>query len=318
MSNFIMRRLGQGVVVLILVTMFVFIVMNLLPSDPITIYLSQSESSQMNPERIAMLKHQYGLDKPVPVQYLNWIGGVVKGNLGHSIILDQPVTQLIGKRFPVTLHIGIVVFILSGLLGIFFGVICALKRGTWIDSVLTVLANIGITAPSFLVGILLIYFLGYKLSWLPLHGYTSPLEDFWMSTKQIIMPAFCLALAPIAILTRQTRSSMLEVIRQDYVRTAWSKGLQERTVVLRHALKNSFIPIITILGLQVRNIVGGSVIIEIVFSIPGIGGMLVDGVLGQDFQVVQGGVLLIGAAVLIVNIFVDIAYGWFDPRIRYA
>ena len=318
MTDYIIRRLLMGVIVLVLVTMFVFIVMRLLPSDPLTLFLSQSETQRLDLEQLAQLKHEYGLDRPFPIQYWDWMSGVVRGDFGTSIILKERVNTLIAQHLPVTVHLGILAFLISGVLGVLFGVLCALKRGSWLDNLLTVLANLGITAPSFWVGILLILIIAYKLGWLPIYGYTSPFEDLWMSTKQVIMPVFCLSLAPMAILTRQTRSSMLEVVRQDYIRTAWSKGLRERVVIMRHALKNAFIPIITMQGMQIRNIVGGAVIIETVFSIPGVGRMMVDAVKQQDYQVVQGGVLFIAIAVMIVNIAVDISYGYFDPRIKLS
>jgi peptide/nickel transport system permease protein len=184
--------------------------------------------------------------------------------------------------------------------------------------VLSALANFGFTAPSFWVGIVLIFLVGYKLKLLPMYGYTSPFTDFWMGFKQAILPVICLALAPIGILTRQTRSAMLEVIQQDYMRTAKSKGLAQRVVIVRHGLKNALIPVVTILGLQVRNIVGGAVLVEMVFTLPGLGGMMVQGVLNRDYMVVQAGMLVVAVTVLFINLLVDISYGWLDPRIRYS
>ena len=178
-------------------------------------------------------------------------------------------------------------------------------------------ANLGITTPAFWLGILMIYLFALKLGWLPTQGYTPPFEDFWLSTRQLIMPVICLALAPVAGLTRQTRSTVLETIQQDYVRTAWSKGLTERVVVMRHIVKNAFIPIITMLGLQVAAIFGGSVLIETVFNVPGIGRLMVDAVFSQDYQIVQASALIAAIVVTLANLSVDIAYGWFDPRIRF-
>ena len=318
MSSFIFRRILQSIAVLILITIFVFIVMHMLPSDPITMYLSSSDYKSLSSSELESMRHEFGLDKPLPVQYFNWISGVARGDFGESIILRQDVGQILAQHLPVSLYIGGIVLFLSALLGIFFGIICALKRGTWIDNLFTIIANIGITAPNFWVGILLIYFLAYKLGWLPIYGFVSPFDDLWGSIKSIIMPVICLTLFSTSILTRQTRSSMLEIIRQDYVRTAWSKGLTERALVWRHALKNAFIPVVTLLGMQVRVVVGGTVVIEQVFSIPGFGRVLVEAVQQQDYQLIQGGVLLIGILVLLVNLMVDISYGWFDPRIRYG
>jgi len=295
--------------------MFVFIVIRLLPSDPVTIYYSQFENA-LDQGKIDYFKHLYGLDRSIPEQYITWINGLFHGDFGQSFALNQTVSSILTKRVPVTLHLGLVSFIISAVLGITFGVICGLRRNSWIDSALSAFANFGFTAPSFWIGIVLIYLIGYKLQLLPMFGYTSPIDDFWMSTKQSILPLICLSLAPIGVLTRQTRSAMLEVIQQDYMRTAKSKGLTERVMVVRHALKNAFIPVVTILGLQVRNIVGGAVLIEMVFSLPGLGGMMVSGILNRDYMVVQAGLLIVAVSVLFINLFVDISYGWLDPRIR--
>jgi peptide/nickel transport system permease protein len=317
MGSFIVRRLIQGLVVLILVTIFVFVVIRLLPSDPVTIYYSQFQNA-LEQDKIDFFKHLYGLDRSLPEQYVAWINGIVHGDFGQSFALNETVASILAKRVPVTMHLGLVSFLIAGILGITFGVICGIRRNTWIDSALSIFANFGFTAPSFWIGIVLIFIVGFKLHWLPMNGYTSPFDDFWMSTQQAILPVICLSLAPIGILTRQTRSAMLEVVQQDYMRTAKSKGLTERVIVTRHALKNAFIPIVTILGLQIRNIVGGAVIIEMVFNLPGLGGMMVSAVLNRDYMVVQAGILIVAVTVLLINLLVDISYGWLDPRIRYS
>jgi peptide/nickel transport system permease protein len=253
----------------------------------------------------------------MPLQYFDWLWGVFHGNLGKSVFYRDDVANIIKHRLPVTIHLGAVSMIISSVLGITFGVICAFRRGKWIDSVLTVLANIGITVPSFWVGILLIYLLALKLDLLPVYGYTSPFKDFWLSTRQVIMPIACLCLFSIASLTRQTRSSTLEVIRQDYIRTAWSKGLTERVIIMKHAIKNALIPVITQIGLQVSVVFGGTVLIETVFNISGMGKLMAEAVFGHDYQIVQSGVLIVAAVVVLANLIVDISYVWLDPRIRY-
>jgi peptide/nickel transport system permease protein len=268
-------------------------------------------------EQLYELRVKFGLDKTLPMQYIEWIGGLFQGDMGRSIYYDIDVGLLVKERLPVTLYLGVLAFVISGLLGISFGVICALKRGTWIDTFVTLLANIGITMPSFWVGILLMYILALKAGWLPVSGYTSPFVDFWLSTKKIIMPVICLSLFSIASLTRLTRSSMLEVIQQDYIRTAWSKGLKERLIISRHTLKNALIPVITVIGLQVTFIFGGSVLIETIFNINGIGRLATQSVMQQDFLVIQAVTLIIAIMVVISNLIVDISYVWFDPRIRY-
>jgi len=263
------------------------------------------------------LRHEYGLDKPVMIQYFDWFGGLFRGNLGTSIYYHEDVGKLLGDRFPITLHLGLVAFIISNIFGILLGLLAGIRRGTWLDAVSTTLANIGITIPVFWLGVLLIYTFGLKLHWLPIYGYTSPFEDFWLNTKQIIMPVICLAITGMAYTARQMRSAMLEVIRQDYIRTAWSKGLHERTIIMKHALKNSIIPVITLMGMGLGMVFGGAVLVETVFAIPGIGRLLVTSVFAQDYVVVQSGTLLIAAFIILCNLIVDISYGWLDPRIRY-
>ncbi len=319
MTTYIIRRLIQSVLVLILVTLLVFFVMRLLPGDPLTIYVAESANVQaMPPEMLAQLRHEFGLDKPIMVQYIDWVGNVFRGNFGTSVFYHQDVRLLMEQRFPVTLHIGLTALIFSGIIGILAGLVAAVRRGTWIDNVITPLSYIGITIPVFWLGILMIYLFGLKLNWLPISGYTSPFSDFWLSTKQIIMPAFCLGAFGVAANARQMRSSVLEVVRQDYIRTAWSKGLRERVIIFRHVMKNSLIPVITLMGIGVGVIFGGSVLVETVFAIPGIGRLLVTSIFDQDYVVVQSITLVIAVVVLLANLIVDISYGWFDPRIRYG
>ncbi len=317
MTTYLIRRLLQGVVVLILVTLFIFLIMRLLPGDPIQLFVGQGEASKATAEELIKARHEFGLDKPLPLQYLDWFGGVFHGKLGKSIFYRDDVASIVKHRLPVTIHLGVLSMLISSVLGITFGVICAFKRGKWIDSALTVLANIGITVPSFWVGILLIYLLSLKLNLLPVYGYTSPFTNFWLSTRQIIMPVACLSLFPIASLTRQTRSSTLEVTRQDYIRTAWSKGLTERVIIIRHAIKNALIPVVTQIGMQVSIVFGGTVLIETVFNISGMGKLMAEAVFGHDYQIVQSGILIVATVVVLANLLVDISYGWLDPRIRY-
>jgi peptide/nickel transport system permease protein len=217
----------------------------------------------------------------------------------------------------VTFHLGLIALILSTLISIPAGVISAVRRGSLLDQFITVSANLGMAVPLFWLGILGIYLFALKLGWLPVQGYTSPFDNFWLNTKQVIMPAICLAVVPLASLARQSRSSMLEVIRQDYIRTARSKGLKERAVITGHALKNAIIPVVTLLGIQLRNLVGGSVLVETVFNIPGMGSFMVRAVFNKDFLIVQGCIMVIALVVALANLAVDISYGYFDPRIRY-
>jgi peptide/nickel transport system permease protein len=257
------------------------------------------------------------LDKPIMVQYVDWMSGLFTGDFGKSIFYHEKVGKLLWQRYPVTIYLGGVSLVVSTLLGIGVGLIAAIRRGKWADGVVTPLSYIGITVPTFWLGILMIYLFGLKLNWLPIIGYTSPFEDFGMSVRQAIMPVICLSIGALAGTARQTRSSMLEVICQDYIRTAWAKGLREQVIVTRHALKNSLIPVITVLGLHLGMIFGGSVIVETIFSIPGVGSLLVSSIFNQDYSVVQSCTLVFAALIVFVNLAVDISYGFIDPRIRY-
>jgi len=318
MTAYIIRRLILGVIILLLVTLMVFLAMRLLPGDPLIIYISQSQVQMFTPEQLTELRQEYGLDRSLPVQYISWLGNILRGDMGKSIMLGQDVGYLISTRLPITIYFGAMSFIVSTFFGIIFGVICALRRGKWIDSAVTVLANIGITLPAFWVGILLMYLFSLMLHWLPTSGYIAPTENLVQSLRAAIMPVICLSLFSVAALTRQTRSAMLEVISQDYIRTAWSKGLHEREIILRHTIKNAMIPVITIIGLQVGLVFGGSVLIETVFNIPGMGRLLAESLFSHDYQIVQAGTLVIAIVVVLSNLIVDISYGWFDPRIRYG
>jgi peptide/nickel transport system permease protein len=307
----------MGLLVLIVASIVVFLVMHVLPGDPLIVVLGDDYVNYTQDE-LDVLSHDYGLDRPVIVQYFDWIGNAFKGDLGRSLTYQVTVTSMIKQRLPVTLNLAILALLISTTVGVTAGVIAAIRRGRWQDTVVSVLANLGMTLPNFWVGIVLIYVFAYKLGWLPTYGYTSPFEAFWLHLKMLIMPVICLSIFGIAAQTRQSRSSMLEVSHQDYVRTAWSKGLTERIVVLRHMLKNGLIPVVTTMGMQVGFLFGGAVVVERVFNISGIGRMLADGITQRDYQVVQGGVLLMAAVIVLTNVFVDIAYAWIDPRIRQS
>jgi peptide/nickel transport system permease protein len=313
MLSFITRRVIQTFVVLIIVTFIVFLLLYLIPGDPARTMLGIEASAQ----DVAALRSQLGLDRPMMVQFGSWLFHVLQGELGRSIQFHQPVSHLITTRLPVTIYIGVLALILSTILGVGAGVISAVRRGTILDQAITVFANSGVAVPVFWLGILGIYLFALQLGWLPVQGYTSPFENLALSIQQIIMPVFCLAMVPLATLARQSRSAMLEVIQQDYIRTAWSKGLKERRIIVRHALRNAMIPIVTVLGLSVRYVVSGSVLIETVFNIPGMGRLIVSGVFNKDFILVQGCVLIVALAIAITNLAVDISYAFIDARIRY-
>jgi peptide/nickel transport system permease protein len=313
LAAFIIRRLLQTIVVIFLVTLFTFLLLQLVPGDPVVAMLG----GEASPEQIKAIQQELWLDKPVLVQYWHWLSNAVRGDLGRSILQNDFVSKIIFERLPYTLYLSLIAFIISPIIGIFFGAVSAIKRGSFIDPIISLLANTGVAIPIFWLGILGVYFLGFKLHWLAIQGFTWPTEDFVKSIKQTVMPVICLAVPAIAVLARQTRSSVLEVIRQDYIRTAMSKGIRERQVVLRHVLKNALIPVVTILGLQVRVLFGGAILVEQVFNINGMGRLMVTAGFGKDFPVLQGGVLIIALAVCLANLLVDLSYGWLDPRIKY-
>lgn len=317
MATYIIRRILQMILVLFIITVIVFLMMRLLPGDPIVLYLATQNVEELSQERIDIMRHDLGLDRSLWVQYFDWLSNVITGDLGNSIIHRGKVITDIKQRLPITLHLGLLAFIASIIIGIPLGVISAVRRNSWMDNVLTSLGNLGVCVPIFWLGILLIFLFSHQLKLLPTFGYTSPFEDFWLNTRQIILPVFCIAVPGIASAVRLTRSSMLEVLQQDYIRTAWSKGLRERAIIMRHGLKNGLIPVITLKGITMANIVGGSVLIETVFSIPGMGRLMVEAIFSQDYIVLQGGILIIGIVLLSVNLLIDLSYGWLDPRVRY-
>jgi peptide/nickel transport system permease protein len=289
----------------------------MLPGDPIEMIVAQNTLADFGPEYYEQLKHEYGLDRPVPIQYADWFGKVLRGDFGKSILHNYDIGKDMSSRLTVTLILGLTAFVISFIVGPLLGIISAIRRGKVIDSVVTVIANIGITAPTFWVGILLIFFFGVKLKILPLYGYTLPWKGLGISIRQSIMPVFVIALGPIASSARQTRSSVIEVLGEDYVRTAWAKGLKENAVIFRHVLKNSLMPVVTLQGTMLRLIVGGSVIVETVFVIPGLGKMMVDAMLSNDYPVIQAATLVMTFVVVISSLIVDLLYGWLDPRIQY-
>ena len=304
----------MAVIVVFIVSLISFLLLQLVPGgDPVRAMLGLDATQ----EQVDSMRQEMWLDRPVIVQYFHWVGNALHGDLGKSLRYRENVTSLIKQRLPVTFHLAILALLLASILGITGGIICAVKRGSVIDQVISVISNGAVAVPIFWLGILGIYVFSLTLGWLPTSGYTSPFDNFWLSTKKIIMPVICISLPTLALITRQTRSAMLEVVRQDYVRTAWSKGLTERGVIIKHALKNAMIPIVTLLGLGLPNLAGGSVLMETVFNVPGMGRLLVQAVLDKDFVVVQAAVLIIGIIISVANLVVDISYGLLDPRIRY-
>jgi peptide/nickel transport system permease protein len=301
----------------VLITLIVFVALHILPGDPVYLIMTKPQVSNYSQEQIEAVKKEHGLDKPLVIQYFNWMGGVFKGDFGKSITEHRSALDIFTSTAPRTLYLSLVAFIISFVLGILAGVICAIRRGTWIDTAVTILANLGITVPVFWLGTILIFIFSLQLHWLPVQGYTSPFTDLVKSIRQGILPVFCLSVFTLSAIARQTRSSMLEVMRQDYIRTAWAKGLRERAVVMTHALKNGLIPVVTLAGLGLSIILVASVFVETIFNIQGSGLALVNAINARDYPVVQTFTFFIAALVLVINLLVDISFGWLDPRIRY-
>ena len=313
MGSYIIKRILQMLAVIILVSVFIFLLMSFLPGDPV--YALRGDL--ISPEEYHQTYLQLGLDKPIIVRYFTWLFAAFHGDFGTSVQFHEPISQLLSERIPVTIYLALISFVISALTGVIFGVITAVFRGKKIDTVITLLANITVCMPQFWIGILVMYIFSLKLGWLPSFGFTWPWVNLGKSIQQSIMPIFCLALGGIASTTRQTRSSMLEVIQQDYVRTARSKGMKEKRVILIHVLRNGLLPVITLTGLRLSFVLGGSMFIESVFSIPGMGSLLVKSIMARDIPVVQACVLITAALTCVINLLTDILYAAVDPRIRF-
>ena len=308
-----MRLLG-AVPVLLIVSVIAFGLMRLIPGDPSAAIAGLSATPQM----VAQIRAQLGLDQPVYVQALHWYGDMLRGDLGHSILLGEGVVQATLERLPVTVGLSLYALVVTLVLGIGSGVLAALRQNTWVDQVAMTVAMLGISVPNFFLGLLGIIWFAVDLGWLPTGGYVPFGEHPLGWLRAMTMPAVSLALLNVGLLARVTRSTMLEVLRQDYVRTARAKGLPGWQVVGKHALANAMIPITTVVGIIVSLLVSGSVVTETLFSIPGIGQLLTSAVLGRDYPMVQGGLLLVTALLVLVNLGVDVLYAVLDPRIRHG
>ena len=315
MTGYIIRRLLSLIPVLIGVTFLVFLVMQLAPGDPAQIMLGPKATETS----LAQLRHELGLDQPWHVQYFRWISRVVQGNWGRSIQLKREVLPFILDRFRNSLYLTVLAALIACTVGIPVGILSAVRQYSVSDRATMVLVLVGFSMPIFWLGIMLQILFGLRLGILPVSGLQSPeRSDLLDLISHLILPSIALATGAMAIIARMTRSSMLEVIRQDYVRTARSKGLSERLVINRHALKNALIPVVTVVGMQVGYLLGGDVLVEIVFSYPGIGLAMINGILARDFPLVQGAILLVASSYVLVNLAVDLLYAYLDPRIRYG
>jgi len=313
--RFILRRVASTVPVLVIVSILTFSLTNVLGGDPLLALMGEEEG-RLTAEAEALMREELGLNDPLPVQYLNWLWNAVQGDLGTSIQTGQPVTEALMDRLPVTIQLGAAAWGFALVLAIPLGMIAAISRDTWKDQAATAVALAGIAMPSFWMGLMLILLFAVWLQLLPPSGFVNIWDDPMAAARHLVLPALTLGVDLIGSVARQTRSSMLEVLGQDYIRTARAKGLGERIVLSRHALRNAMLPVVTVLGLQFANLLGGTVIIEQVFAIPGVGRLTLGAVFAQDMPVVQGAVLLAAVATLAGNLWADIMYTVFDPRIR--
>ncbi len=313
MLAYIIRRLASTVLVMGIVAVFVFLLLHLSPGDPAAIIAGDNATA----EQIAGIRKQLGLDDPLPVQFIRWLFAVLQGDLGISIFSNEPVAKLIGQRIEPTLSLALTTLFVAVTLAVSFGVLAAWKVGTFIDRALMVVSVLGFSVPVFVVGYMLIYVFSINLRWLPVQGYATIDQGFWPWIERLILPSIALGLAYVALIARITRTSMLEVLAEDYIRTARAKGVATRSMLLKHALKNAGVPIVTVIGIGVALLIGGVVITETVFNIPGVGRLVVDAISKRDYPIIQGVILIFSGVYVLVNLLVDMSYTLLDPRIRY-
>ncbi len=307
------RRVLSTIPVMLIVALFVFSLLYIAPGDPAAIIAGDQASAA----DVARIRASLGLDRPFLVRFGDWLWQILHGNLGTSIFTNLPVTHMIGQRIEPTVSLMLATLVLALVCAIPMGVVAAWKHGTWIDRGVMVLAVIGFSVPVFVIGYLFAYVFGLRLQWLPVQGYTPLADGFWPFLRNLILPTLTLGGVYIALIARITRATMLEVLSQDYVRTARAKGVGSTGVLFVHALKNAAVPVITVIGLGVALLIGGAVVTESVFAIPGLGRLTVDAILRRDYPVIQGVVLLFSFVYVLVNLLVDLLYTVFDPRIRY-
>ncbi|MBM3522997.1 MAG: ABC transporter permease [Alphaproteobacteria bacterium] len=307
-----LARIASIAATLLILSMIIFGLQQLLPGDPAFVLAGEDKS----PETIAAIRARYRLDQPIVLQYLTWLGGVLRGDLGQSMRLNMSAADLLRQKLPVTLQLAAMAFLIAIVIGMSAGIVAALKPNSMVDHVASVVGLIGLSIPSFWLGILMIMLVSVQLGWLPASGYVSPFEDPLGNLKTMIMPAFVLGTGIAAVLMRHTRSAMLEVLSSDYVRTARAKGMPERKIVLKHALRNALIPVVTLGALEFGRLLGGSVLTEFVFTVPGIGKLIVDSVFNRDYAIVQAVVLCSATIYILLNLIADLAYLWLDPRLR--
>ena len=314
MLSFILRRILIAIPTILLISVFVFSLQKLLPGDPVLAMAGE----ERDPEVLEFLREKYRLNDPIPVQYLTWVGNALRGDLGISLRTNQPVTELIAEKLPVTIQLAVMAILFALVIGIPAGIVSAVKKGTVTDYVANIVALSGLSIPNFWLGIMLILLVSVRLDLLPASGYVPLSEDPVKSITTMLMPAFVLGTALAATLMRHTRSAMLGVLKSDYVRTARAKGLYERRVVLKHAFRNALTPIVTLTALLFGELIAGAVLTEQIFTIPGFGKLVVDAVFNRDYAVVQGIVLVTAIGFIAMNLLADVAYMLLNPRLRTA
>lgn len=317
MTAYILRRIVHLIPVLLLVSAIVFFVFHVIPGDAAVLML-YTGGDTIDPEALAQLRKRMGLDQPIYIQYLVWLANALRGDLGVSYLNQQPVIALLLEKLPASLELGLIAMLASMFISVPVGILSALKRGSWLDQIARVLALLGFCMPRYWLAVLLIMVLAVNARWFPAAGYVSFFEDPAKNLQHMMLPMLSVAVTLAATQMRFLRSSLLDVIGQDYIRTAQAKGLAYRLVILRHALKNALIPFVTIVGLGMGHMLGGLVIIEQIFSWPGVGWLMMQSITQRDYAVVQGAVLLITVGFVVINLLVDITYAFLDPRIRYS
>ena len=313
MIGFVARRVLAVVPVLFVVAVIVFAILRAVPGDPAAVIAGDSAT----PEQVAALREKLGLEKPVVTQFAIWLGGVLRGDLGESYFFRKPVAELIAQRLEPTLALGLAALSIAVSVAVPLGVVAAFRQGTWIDRAVMGLSVAGFSMPVFVLGYLLVWIFSVQLEWLPVQGYARIADGLGPFLERLLLPAVTLALVYVALVARITRTSVLEVLNEDYVRTARAKGLRERDVLTRHALRNAAVPILTVVGIGLSVLIGGAVVTESVFAIPGLGRLTVEAVLSRDFPVIQALILLFATGDVFVNLAIDIGYAVLDPRIRY-
>ena len=317
MRQYAAKRIGLFVPTVLLITIMVFVVIRLIPGDPALAILSEGEASYTQ-EDLVKLRHELGTDRPMVVQYLDWIGGALRGDFGISFWFRAPVMAELKERIPVTIELAVLAMLIAVVVAVPLGILSAIKPDSPLDYIARGITLVGIAVPNFLVAILMILLLLFVFNWLPAIGYVSLWDDPFKNLQQMIFPALALGFYDMAFIARVTRSSMLEVVREDFMRTARSKGLTEGVVLFRHGLKNAILPILTTTGWIFARLWGGTVIIETIFLIPGMGRILIEAIFNRDYPMIQAEIVIIGVAIVSINLLVDLLYGFLDPRIRYA